>query len=303
MEEKVKRVNQYYQEYGLNQTLQVIGLPKSTWYYSQKQKVNLENKYGYLKDDLFKIAREHPGYGYRRTTAELNRAYGHQINHKTVAKLNQSWELPIIRQVKHPQPSGITRVIKQSGNKANLVAQINSPVLFQICYTDFSQVTYANGRKKAQFMPLLEHLSKLVPGWALGEHDDTQLALLAWFEAKRTMEKLGFPIEGLIVHQDQDPVYTSYDWHRQILLKDKARLSFAEAGARENPEMESFFGRFKTENKSLFLDCETLEELRKVVKERILYYNNDRRHSSLGNISPREYIKNCLKHHTKTRTN
>ena len=120
-------------------------------------------------------------------------------------------------------------------------------------------------------------------------------ALIAWFEAKLKVRKLGFSIKGLIIHQDQDPVYTSYQWVRQIIIKDKARLSFAKAGARENPIMESFLARFKTENKSLFLDCQTLEELRRVVKERIIYYNNQRRHSSLGNISPRRFIKNYRK--------
>ena len=189
----------------------------------------------------------------------------------------------------------MTKAIKQAGSKANLVAQIENPDLYQICYTDFSEIVYADGFMKAQFMPILEHVSKHVPGWVLGQYDNAQAAMIAWFEAKLSMEKLGFPVKGLILHQDQDPVYTSYEWARQIIVKDKARLSFAKAGARENPIMESFFGKFKTENKSLFLDCQTIEELRRIVKERILYYNTIRRHSSLGQISPMRFIKNCRK--------
>jgi len=298
MEKKVKIVSRYWQEYGLNQTLKVIGVPRSTWYYYQKQKIGFEEKYDYLKKDLIRIAREHPAYGYRRMTAELkNNDY--QINHKTVAKLNQCWDLPIIRKVKKPKPSGIVKAITQAGSKANLVAQIENPILFEICYTDFSELIYCLGRKKAQFMLILEHVSKIVPGWALGPHDNTQLALIAWAEAKINIEKLGFSINRLVVHQDQDPVYTSYAWTRQILIKDKARLSFAEAGVRENPIIESFFSRFKTENRDLFWECETEEELRRVVRERILYYNTQRRHSSLGNINPVEYIKNYRKHQSK----
>ena len=71
MEQKVKRVDQYQNDYGLNLTLAVVGLPKSTWYYYQNQKIDLEDKYWYLKKDLFEIARKHPAYGKRRIVIEL----------------------------------------------------------------------------------------------------------------------------------------------------------------------------------------------------------------------------------------
>lgn len=300
MEQKVKRVNQYQKDYGLNLTLAVIGLPKSTWYYYQRQKVNLEDKYLYLKNDLFKIARKHPAYGKRRIATELKKTYGYKVNHKVIAKLNQCWGLSLIRGVKKPKPSGITKAIKQAGSKANLVYPILMEEVerlriikpFEICYTDFSEIIYDQGFKKAQFMPILDHQTKLVPGWSLGPKDNTQSALIAWTTARLKIEKLGYQAEGLILHSDQDPVYTGYTWNHQLLIKDKVRLSFAQAGARENPCMESFFGKFKSENKSLFLDCQTIDELREVVKERVLYYNTERRHSSLENICPAEYLKN-----------
>jgi putative transposase len=292
MLQKINLVNQARQEHGLNQALKALSLTKSTWYYWQQKKQGLREKYSHLKDDLLAVAKDHPEYGYRRATAELRDKYGLKINHKLVAKLNQCWDLPIIRKVKKPKPNIVTRIIKQAKDKANLVAQIENPVLYQICYTDFSEIPYAQGAKKAQFMPILEHVSKHVPGWVVSEHDNAQAALIAWSEAKTGIKKIGFSIKGLILHQDQDPVYTSHAWSRQIVIKDQARLSFTKAGARENPVMESFFGRFKTENKSLFLDCQTIEELRQLIKERILYYNTIRRHSSLGQISPIKFIKN-----------
>lgn len=252
-------------------------------------------KYDHLKDNLLEVAEKHPEYGYRRTTAELKDTYGYQINHKLVAKLNQCWDLPIVRKVKRPKLNIVTKTIRQARGKANLVAQVESPELYQVCYTDFSEIPYAGGAKKAQFMPVLEHVSKHVSGWVASEHDNTEAALIAWFEAKRSIGKIGFSIEGLILHQDQDPVYTSHEWTRQIVIKDKARLSFAEAGAKENSCMESFFGRFKTENRSLFLDCQAIGELRELIKERILYYNTVRRHSSLGQICPMEFINNYRK--------
>ena len=55
--------------------------------------------------------------------------------------------------------------------------------------------------------------------------------------------------------------------------------------------MESFFGRFKVENRSLILDAESLDELRTIVGERIRYYNRVRRYSSLGDRPPMAIIQ------------
>jgi len=93
------------------------------------------------------------------------------------------------------------------------------------------------------------------------------------------------------VHHDQGPVFTSYAWVKELLRKDGVKRSSALRGARDNPEMESFFGRSKVENHSLLLDAQTLEELPKILSERIRYYNRERRHSSLGNRAPDTFIR------------
>ena len=56
--------------------------------------------------------------------------------------------------------------------------------------------------------------------------------------------------------------------------------------AADNPERESFVGRFKVENWSLIFDDGSLEEFAAVVRDRTGYYNWVRRHSSLRNRPP-----------------
>jgi len=94
----------------------------------------------------------------------------------------------------------------------------------------------------------------------------------------------------VIVHHDQDPVFTSYGWTSHLLLRDRVRVSWALNGARDNPQMEFFIGRFKTENRSLLLDAQTLEELQAVVTERMDYYNNRGSHSTIGYQVPIVYV-------------
>ncbi|MBD3183008.1 transposase, partial [Candidatus Poribacteria bacterium] len=102
------------------------------------------------------------------------------------------------------------------------------------------------------------------------------------------------PVKGMIMHHDQDSVYTGHMWTRQLLLRDKVRLSYALDGAKDNTEMESFNGHFKQEGNSLFLDADDIEELKAVVSRQMKYYNTRRRHSSLVYVSPMAYIESML---------
>ena len=75
------------------------------------------------------------------------------------------------------------------------------------------------------------------------------------------------------------------------MLDDKLQLSYALAGAKDNPVIESFNSRFKAEGHSLFLEAGTVAELSQVVNERMAYYNQQRRHSSIGYQAPLAYIR------------
>lgn len=289
-EQKVALVESVWETYGLGPALAAVELPKSTWYYHRNQKVAYEQKYAYLLPDLEAIAREHPEYGYRRTSVELRETYGHVVNQKVVQRLHQRWDLRLLRSTRAPKPSGIRQVILAAGERVNLVAQLEHIGLFEVAHTDFTKLLFAGGTRKAYLLPIIGHVCKMAYGWAVGESDNTALALQAWERAKQTFQELNIPYAGMIVHHDQDAVFTSYDWTGQLLLKDGVRVSYALGGARDNPEMESFIGRFKEENHSLFLDAQSLAELRAVVDERMHYYNTERRHSAICYLSPLTYI-------------
>lgn len=285
---KVALVREVQETTSLGLALRILGLARSTWYYQPQRVPPYEARYASLQRPLEQIARAHPEYGYRRTTTELEEALGRVVNQKVVRRLHQLWDLPLLRQTHVPPPSGVRQVLTQAGTRANLVAARAAIAPLQVLYTDFTELRYARG--KAWLMALVDHASKVVAGWALGAHADTRLALTAWRRARRWLRRHGFPVAGVIVHHDQDPVYTGYGWTGQLLRRDAARLSYALNGCRDNPEMESFHSRFKTENRSLFLDALTLADLERVVAQRIAYYNGRRRHSSLGNQAPLSFL-------------
>lgn len=280
--------------YGLAPALAAVGLARSTWYYHRTQKVAYESKYAHLRSFLEEIARKHPEYGYRRTTRELREGFGVIVNTKVVRHLHRLWDLAILRCTQIPRPSGIRRIIREAKGRVNLVASLREIRPFEVLYTDFTEIRYAGGERKAYLMPIIDHASKVVYGWALAERANVTLALRAWQRARQTLRSFGVSPRGLIMHHDQDPVYTSYAWIGRLLHGERVRVSFALQGARDNPWMESFHSRFKGEWKSLFLDARSIEELEKIVADRIHYYNAERRHSSIGYLSPLNFIRQWM---------
>lgn len=285
---KVELARSVQAEFGLTPTLAVLGLPRATWYYRAAHPESYEQRHASLRPWLERIAREHPEYGYRRTTSELSERLGEPVNEKVVRRLHRCWGLPLLRQTQPPRPSGLRQAITAAGARANLLVPLEEVGPLAAFHTDFTELVYACG--KAQLMALVDHTSKVVPGWALAARADTALALRAWTAAKRWLKRHGWPIEGIIVHHDQDSVFTSYAWTGQLALRDGVRLSYALDGCRDNTEMESFHSRFKAENRSLLVEATSLAELERIVGQRIAYYNRRRRHSALGNLAPLIYL-------------
>ena len=161
MGQKVALVKSVKDTYGLNFVLDAVELPKSTWYYRKKHKVDYEEKYAHLRSILEEIARNHPGYGVPRIMPELRDEYKIVVNHKVVERLLSTWDLSILRSTHRPRPSGIQRAITEAGGLANLVAQMEEIDLFQVVYTDFTELVYANGQRKAIFCNSLNRLVKV----------------------------------------------------------------------------------------------------------------------------------------------
>lgn len=289
--QKVKLVASVVGEYSLISALAAVELAKSTWYYHQRQKVDYAAKYVHLHPALEEIARQHPEYGYRRTTTELHETYQERVNHKVVQRLHQLWGLALLRTTRAPKPSGIRQVIVAAGTRVNVLAQIEDIEPLDVLHTDFTELRFAGGTQKAYLMPIIGHVSKLAFGWAVGESANRRLALQAWRQAKETMQELSIEPAGMVMHQDQDPVYTSYAWTGRLLLRDHLQVSYSLDGARGNTEMEAFISRFKNENRSLLLDAPTIEALERVVNVRMCYYNGVRRHSALDNQPPRKWLE------------
>ena len=292
MAEKVALVDRYRHEFGLNACLRALGLSKSTWHHRQhRPDPSLRDQA--LRADLRAILQEHPGYGYRPIQVELAEAGQGPVNPKRLLRVLKRYELGLPRCLPAATPSGVQRLIRQAGSSVNLVRGRSFDVLAAFT-TDFTELVYAGGAHKAHLIALVDVQCHWAGGWAVGPSGDHVLALRALDDLCAQLEALERRLQDVIIHHDQDPVFTCHAWLRRLLLTEGARVSYTEHGCRDNPWTESFWGRLKTELDTAIRDAETMAELTALVAQRMTYYNQRRRHSALGYVAPWTFLRRAL---------
>ena len=129
---------------------------------------------------------------------------------------------------------------------------------------------------------ILDLFSRRVVGWSMSPQITRQLAI----DALTMGLSLRQPHRGLLHHSDRGSQYASGDY-RQLLDEHGIVCSMSRKGnCWDNAVAESFFATLKTE---LVYECvwATRAEARAAIFEYLeIFYNSQRRHSSLGYISP-----------------
>ena len=138
---------------------------------------------------------------------------------------------------------------------------------------------------KLYLAAILDLFSRFVVGWAISAVNDRHLAIRALDAAL----KRRCPDSGLLHHSDQGSPYASEDY-QSILESRGITCSMSRRGnCYDNAVMESFFSTVKSELRDRFDSCgEAKMELFDYIE---VFYNQRRRHSTLGQISPAAFEK------------
>ena len=138
---------------------------------------------------------------------------------------------------------------------------------------------------KLYLAAILDLFSRFVVGWAISAVNDRHLAIRALDAAI----KRRCPDSGLLHHSDQGSPYASEDY-RAVLESRGITCSMSRRGnCYDNAVMESFFSSLKSELRDRFESCgEAKMELFDYIE---VFYNQRRRHSTLGQVSPAAFEK------------
>jgi putative transposase len=129
---------------------------------------------------------------------------------------------------------------------------------------------------------IVDLFARLVVGWAVSAVNDRHLTMAALHEALRRR----CPDAGLLHHSDRGSTYASEDY-RALLEKYNIVCSMSRTGnCYDNAAMESWFSTFKAELGETFESIRRGKDLAFDYIE--VFYNQRRRHSSIGYIAPAE---------------
>jgi len=132
---------------------------------------------------------------------------------------------------------------------------------------------------------VMDLFSRRIVGWSLSKHIDTQLVS----DALKMAILHRCPDKDLMHHSDQGVQYAAEDF-QDLLDANGISCSMSRKGnCWDNACMESFFGKLKNEHIRKRIYKTRIEAEQNVFWYIEVFYNRQRRHASLGYVSPAKY--------------
>jgi len=135
---------------------------------------------------------------------------------------------------------------------------------------------------------LMDRFSRDIVGWSVAGSMTEPLPLAALKQAIRSRQ----PKLGLVHHTDRGGQYAGTQY-RAVLKRAGMQQSMSRAdNCYDNAFMESCFGTFKLEME--MTDYESVESARAAVAEYVRYYRFERKHSSIGYLTPIQFATSTM---------
>ena len=221
----------------------------------------------------------HATYGSRRMRAELN-TQGFVVGRYKVRSLMQTLSLKAKRPKQHRYPVAG----KPSSVAPNVLNRQFNPPMANINWT--GDITYIRTCQGWLYLAIvLDLYSRRVVSWAFFSQPNSELSVRALEVAVQHRR----PNQSVLFHSDQGVQYSS-DTFKHVLNKHNITASMSRRGnCHDNAVTERFFRSLKSERVN-YRQYKTRDEAMKDIAEYIEpFYNQRRRHSTLGNLSPAEY--------------
>lgn len=233
-----------------------------------------DQRLGVLVREAFARSRE--TYGSPRVHAELI-ANGEHVSRKRVARLMQQQQLRARSRRRYKNTTDSNHVQPVAPNVLDRQFEADAPNERWVGDTTELRVG-ANGR--IFLAAILDLYSRFVVGWALSAVNDRHLVLRALDMALRRR----CPNAGLLHHSDRGSPYASEDYQKVLAARGITCSMSRRGDCYDNAAMESWFSTYKAELGEWFeSNAQSKEKTFDYIE---VFYNQQRRHSSLGYVSP-----------------
>jgi transposase InsO family protein len=219
-------------------------------------------------------------YGSPRVHAELN-AQGVSCGRHRVARLMRQEQLRGQRAVRRVRTTWSEHGLPMAPNRLQRDFQAKQPN-----HKWVSDLTYIPTREGWLYLAVvLDLYSRRIVGWAMDSHMTSELVCRALQMALQQRR----PAAALVHHSDRGSQYASGDY-RQLLEQHGLLASMSGTGnCYDNAVVESFFATLKTELIHRYQFHRRAQARTAIFAYLEGFYNRQRRHSTLGYLSPVDF--------------
>jgi putative transposase len=221
-----------------------------------------------------------PYYGYPRITKELNKRHGEKVNHKRIARLMRLMGIQAI----YPKPD-----TSKPGNSKNhtiypyLLKGVSVARPNHAWGVDITYIRLVNDW--LYLVVIMDWYSRYIVSWELSDQMSVDFCICS-------LEKALHISQPDIHNSDQGSQFTSKDYLSVLQRYPNIRISMDGRGrAFDNIFVERLWRTIKYEEVYI-KDYQSPREARQSLCEYITFYNNERFHSSLNDMTPAEVYFN-----------
>lgn len=275
-------IDRHRHEYPIEVLCEVLDVSKSGYYAWRRRPISARAQQDrHLQERIVNIHRDSKGrYGASRVHAEL-RAQGQQCGRKRVARLMRSAGLRGRGKRKYRVTTDSDHALPLAENVVQRHFEVSEPNT--VWAADISYVWTREGW--LYLAVVIDLFSRRVVGWSMGERLTTALPLAALkmaFERRR-------PSPGLVHHSDRGSQYASRTYCSALKAMGMTCSMSRKGDCWDNAVVESFFANLKREEVA-DATYRTRQEARSALFSYMeVFYNRQRRHSTLGYRSPEEF--------------
>lgn len=275
-------IQDHQNEFPVRRMCSVLGVSSSGYYAWQTRPVSprVQANQKLLPEIRAIHNRSRKTYGSPRVHAEL-RACGFRAGKNRVARLMRAENLQGRRKKKQPRTTDSQHSYPVAPNRLNREFQATRPN--EKWLADIPYIPTAEGW--LYLAVVLDLYSRKIVGWAFAATLEGCLVEQAFCMAVQDRPALN----GLLHHSDRGSQYAAGAYQR-LLISQQIQTSMSRTGnCYDNAPMESFFSTLKCEHVH-FQNYRTRQEATTDIFSYIVgFYNRQRRHSSLGYLSPEEF--------------
>jgi putative transposase len=264
-----------------------LGVSRSGFYrWTQDEESLREKRDSDLSETIVSIHRKSRGtYGSPRVFMELREAHGARVGKKRVERLMRESGLQGRRKRAFKRTTDSNHTHAVSPNLLERKFSATAPN--EVWVTDVKAIRVTHGW--LYLAAILDLFSRRVVGWSTSESNDTDLALAALCMATR-----GRGVKrGLLHHSDRGSPYASSRYRKALAHHGMVQSMSRRGDCWDNAVAESFFSTLEWEHLGRRV-VKSVRATREELAGYLDFYNHERRHSTVGSVSPVEFELRCL---------